>query len=134
MVTNALINTGAGVFATLIVLVALDDFGLTASSYALAGSIGATGGILGSLIAMPIRNRLGAIRTMLVCYWLLPLAGLIFPLGYVLPAPGAVFVAATSFAFGLVVVVSSISAAGLRAEVTPPDMMGRVSSANRFVT
>lgn len=56
------------------------------------------------------------------------------PLGYVLPAPGAVFVAATSFAFGLVVVVSSISAAGLRAEVTPPDMMGRVSSAHRFVS
>ncbi|MGC0274939.1 MFS transporter [Pseudactinotalea sp. Z1739] len=134
MVTNALINTGAGVFATLIVLVALDDFGLTASNYALAGSIGATGGILGSLIAMPIRNRLGAIRTMLVSYWLLPLAGLILPLGYVLPAPGAVFVAATSFSFGSVVVVSSISAAGLRAEVTPPDMMGRVSSANRFVT
>lgn len=134
MVTNALINTGAGVFATLIVLVALDDFGLTASSYALAGSVGATGGILGSLIAMPIRNRLGAIRTMLFCYWLLPLAGLILPLGYVLPAPGAVFVAATFFSFGLVVVVSAISAAGLRAEVTPPDMMGRVSSANRFVT
>lgn len=134
MVTNGLINTGAGVFATLIVLVALEDFGLTASSYALAGSIGATGGILGSLIAMPIRDRLGAIRTVLVCYCLLPLAGLILPLGYVLTAPGAVFVAATFFSFGLVVVVSAISAAGIRAEVTPPEMMGRVSSANRFVS
>ncbi|MGO0576449.1 MFS transporter [Ornithinimicrobium panacihumi] len=134
LVTNGLINTGAGVFATLIVLVALEDFGLSASSYALAGSIGATGGILGSLIAMPIRNRVGAIRTMLVCYWLLPLAGLILPLGYVLPGPGAVFVAGTSFAFGLVVVVSSISGAGLRAEVTPLDMMGRVTSAHRFVS
>src|SRR5699024_3151127 len=122
MVTNGLINTGAGVFATLIVLVALEDFRLSASSYALAGSIGATGGILGSPIAMPIRNRFGALRTMLVCYWLLPLAGLILPLGYVLPAPGPVFVAATRFAFGLVVVVSSISGAGLRAEVTPLDM------------
>lgn len=134
MVTNAMINTGAGVFATLIVLVALDDFELSASSYALAGSIGATGGILGSLIAMTIKNRLGAIRTVLVCYCLLPLAGLILPLGYVLPAPGTVFVAGTSFSFGLIVVVSSISAAGLRAEVTPPDMMGRVSSAHRFVS
>lgn len=134
MVTNGLINTGAGVFATLIVLVALEDFGLTASSYALAGSIGATGGILGSLIAMPIRDRLGAIRTVLVCYCLLPLAGLILPLGYVLPAPGAVFVAGTFLSFGLVVVVSAISAAGIRAEVTPPEMMGRVSSANRFVS
>ncbi len=134
MVTNGLINTGAGVFATLIVLVALEDFGLTASSYALAGSIGATGGILGSLIAMPIRDRLGAIRTVLVCYSLLPLAGLILPLGYVLPAPGAVFVAGTFLSFGLVVVVSAISAAGIRAEVTPPEMMGRVSSANRFVS
>jgi MFS family permease len=134
MVTNGLINTGAGVFATLIVLVALDDFGLTASSFALAGSVGATGGILGSLIAMPVRNRLGAIRTVLLCYCLLPLAGLILPMGYVLPAPGAVVVAATAFSFGLVVVVSAISAAGVRAEVTPPEMMGRVSSANRFVS
>lgn len=134
LVTNGLINTGAGVFATLIVLVALQDFGLSASSYALASSIGAVGGILGSLIAMPIRQRFGAIRTILICYWLLPLAGLILPLGYVLPAPGAVFVAGTSFAFGLIVVVSSISGAGLRAEVTPLDMMGRVSSAHRFVS
>lgn len=134
MVTNGMINTGAGVFATLIVLVALEDFALSASSYALAGSIGATGGILGSLIAMSIRDRVGAIRTILVCYCLLPLAGLILPLGYVVSAPGAVFVAGTTFSFGLLVVVSSISAAGLRAEVTPPDMMGRVSSAHRFVS
>lgn len=134
LVTNGLINTGAGVFATLIVLVALADFGLTASSYALAASVGATGGILGSLVAMPIRNRLGAIRTILLCYCLLPLAGLILPLGYVAPAPGAVFVAGTFFAFGLIVVVSAISAAGLRAEVTPPGMMGRVTSAHRVVS
>lgn len=134
MVTNGLINTGAGVFATLIVLVALDDFGMSASSYALAGSIGATGGILGSLIGTSIRRRLGAIRSILVCYWLLPLGGLILPLGYVLPAPGAVFVAGTSFVFGLLVVVSSISSAGLRAAVTPLDMMGRVTSAHRFVS
>lgn len=134
MVTNGLINTGAGVFATLIVLVALDDFGLTPSGYALATSVGATGGILGSLVAMAVRDRLGAIRTVLVCYWLLPLAGLVLPLGYVVPAPGALFVAGTGFAFGLVVVVSAVSAAGLRAEATPPRLMGRVASANRFVS
>lgn len=134
MLTNGLVNTGAGVFATLIVLVALEDLGLTASSYALAGSLGATGGILGSVVAIPVRDRLGAIRTMLVCYSLLPLAGLILPLGYVVPAPGAVFVAGTSFSFGLLVVVSAVSAAGIRAEVTPPGMMGRVSSANRVVS
>lgn len=134
LVTNALINAGAGVFATLIVLVALDDLGMTASGYALASGIGATGAIIGSLVAMRIRNRLGPIRTMLVGYCLLPVAALILPSAYVVPLPSVVFVAGSSFAFGLIVVTTMISSAGLRAEVTPPQLMGRATAANRFVT
>ncbi|MEH3088698.1 MAG: MFS transporter [Microbacterium arborescens] len=134
LVTNALINAGAGVFATLIVLVALDDLGMTASGYALASGIGATGAIIGSLVAMRIRSRFGPIRTMFVGYCLLPLAALILPSAYILPLPPVVFVAASGFAFGLIVVTTMISSAGLRAEVTPPQLMGRAAAANRFVT
>lgn len=132
MVTNALINAGAGVFATLIVIVALDDWNLSASSYALATGIGATGGIIGSLIGMPIRRKLGAIRAIQVCYCLIPVAAFVLPSGYLLPIPPTVVVAGSSFLFGMIIVVSSISSAGIRAEVSPPAMMGRVTAAHRF--
>ncbi|MGO0576450.1 MFS transporter [Ornithinimicrobium panacihumi] len=134
MGTNAFINTGAGVFATMATLVALEDFAVPPEQYALAGSIGALGGILGALVGLRVKRALGEIRTILVCYCLLPLAALILPLGFILPGPGALYVALCDFAFGLIIVTSSISSAGLRAQVTPLDKMGRVSSASRFVT
>lgn len=131
---NACLNTGAGAFATLATLVALQDFGVPPEQYAIAGSVGAVGGIMGATLGLRVKRWLGEIRTIVVCYCLLPGAALILPLGYLLPGPGVIYVAASDFVFGLVIVVSSISAAGLRAQVTPLDMMGRVSSASRFVT
>lgn len=134
MGTNALINTGAGIFAALATIVALQDFAVPPEQYALAGAIGAFGGILGALVGLRVKTALGEIRTMLVCYCALPFAALLLPAGFVLPGPGMVYVALSDFFFGLLVVTSSISSAGLRAQVTPLDMMGRVSSASRFVT
>lgn len=100
----------------------------------MASGVGAVGGVIGALVGLRVKRALGEIRTVLVCYCALPLAALVLPLGYVIPGPGAIFVALSNFFFTLIVVTSSISSTGLRALVTPLDMMGRVSSASRFVT
>ncbi|MDO5081805.1 MAG: MFS transporter [Arachnia propionica] len=134
LVTNGLVNLGAGVFATLVTVVALRDFGIPPEQYALAGALGAGGGIVGSLIGLRCRNRLGEIRTILVCYCLLPVAGLILPLGHVIPVPAVALVAVSDFCFSCLVVVSAISGTGVRARTTPLELMGRVASVSRFVT
>lgn len=134
MSTAAFINLGAGVFAALATLIALDDFEVPPEQFGLAVSVAGAGGIVGAVVGLRIKRALGEIRTVLVCCCSLPLAALILPLGYVVPAPEVLFVALSDFFFGLIVVTSSISSTGLRAQVTPLDMMGRVSSASRFVT
>ena len=134
MVAAAFVNTGAGVFVTMSTLVALADFAVPPAHYALAASVGASGGILGALLGLRVRRALGEVRTVITCYCLLPVAALLLPLGYVLPGPGVVYVALSDFLFGLVIVTATISSAGMRAQVTPLDLMGRVSSASRFVS
>ena len=134
LATNGLVNLGAGIFATLATVVALGDFGVPPEQYALAGALGACGGIVGSLIGLRSRQRLGEIRTILVCYCLLPVAGLILPLAYITPVPAVVLVAVGDFCFSCLVVVSAISGTGVRARTTPLALMGRVASASRFVT
>lgn len=134
LITNAFINTGGGVFAAMATLIALNDFAVPPEQYALAGALGATGGILGAMFGLRVKQALGEIRTMLVTNCLLPLAALILPLGYLLPGPGVIYVAVSDFLFGLLIVIRVICSTGVRAQVTPLDMMGRVSSASRFVT
>lgn len=134
LATNGLVNLGGGIFTTMATIVVLGDLGVPAEQYALAGALGASGGLIGSLAGLTLRNRLGEIRTILICYLLLPVAGLILPLAYIAPVPVVFLVAASNFGIGFLVVVSAIAGTGVRARTTPLELMGRVSAASRFVT
>lgn len=134
MVTSATNNLGAGMFMAVATVFVLRDLGMDPAAYALAGAVGATGGILGSLAGLPVRRRLGEIRTIVACYHVRPLAFLILPVAVVAPVPAVVLLAVSDFVFGFVTVVSSISSTGVRARVTPHHLMARVSAASRFVS
>lgn len=134
MLTSAANNLGAGMFMATAALFVLRDLEVDPAAYAFAGAVGATGGILGSLAGMPIRRRLGEIRTIIACYHVRPLAFLILPAALLAPVPPVVLLAVSDFAFGFLTVVASISSTGIRARVTPRHLMARVSAASRFVT
>ncbi|MFG1910729.1 MFS transporter [Kribbella sp. NPDC048928] len=134
LISGALINTGAGVYSAVFAVFVLRDLGVSPAAFGLATSIGGVGGIAGSLIGLRVKNLLGSVRAVMVCYSLLAVAFALVPLTVVLPLPRLVPIAASSFCFSLLLVVSSISSTGMNARVTPRALMARVTSARRFVT
>ncbi|GAA4288582.1 MFS transporter [Georgenia daeguensis] len=134
MLTSAVNNLGAGMFMATATVFVLRDLEMGPAAYALAGAVGATGGIVGSLAGLRVRRRLGEIRTMVACYHLRPLAFLTLPAAVITSVPAVALLAVSDFAFGFLTVVSSISSTGVRARVTPHHLMARVSAASRFVT
>ena len=134
MLTNTATNLGAGVFMAVLPVYVLRDLGVEPETYALVVSIGSLGGLTGSLVALRVQRLLGEIRTKVVAACVLPAAFLVLPLGADVPVPPVVPVGLTEFLLGLVVIVGMVSTSGVRAAVTPHHLMGRVSSASRFVT
>ncbi|MEH3067552.1 MAG: MFS transporter [Aeromicrobium erythreum] len=111
-----------------LVLYAKEVLGLGPEGYGLLLSVSAVGGLLGSLVAAPLRRRLG----------------------YCTTTVGALLVGAASFAVIALVdqvwvvgialatyiahsVVWNVMAVTVRQKVTPTDMMGRVGAVGRFV-
>jgi MFS family permease len=134
MSTNAAVNVGAGIFLTIVPIYVLRDLAITPQAYGLVVSVGATGGIVGSLIALRVKRRVGEIRTKVLGHHVMPVAFALVPLASATSLPAVVFVGAAEFLAGLVLTISSVSSTGVRAKVTPLPLMGRVSAASRFVT
>lgn len=93
MLVNAAINLGAGVFMTIVPIYVLRDLRLAPETYGLVISIGALGGIAGSLVAMTVRRRIGEIRAKVVSTCAIPLAFGLLPLA---PVVGSAVVAVAS--------------------------------------
>ena len=135
MFVAASINLGAGIMMAVLPVFVFRDLAMSPAVYGLAISIGGIGGIVGSLIGMQVRARLGELRSMRWSQGLLPLAALALTSAAVVPrSDGPYLLGADEFVFGLVLVVHTICSTGIRARVTPLDLMGRVSAASRFVT
>ncbi|GAB3570425.1 MFS transporter [Spelaeicoccus albus] len=134
MINAGTVNLGAGLIGAIYPLFILRDLGLTASQMGLALSIGAVGGIAGSIAGLPIMKLLGEIRTILVAICCLPIIFVLAPLTPFVPLPDFALVSTVEFLLSFAIVTYGISSSGIVARVTPNAMLGRVTSARRFVT
>jgi predicted MFS family arabinose efflux permease len=129
----ATINFGAGFIAAAYVLFALRTLHLSPAAYGLILAVGAVGGILGSLVAVRVRRRVGEIRTQLICYALIPLAFAPAPLAQHLPVAPPVSMTVAEFLLNLIIVIAAVSSAGVYPRITPPELFGRVTAARRTI-
>lgn len=135
MTRNAVINAGAGIFSAVVPVFILADLGLSPATYGLIGSAGAVGGVLAATVSLAVMRRWGDLRVMVLAPTLLPLAAATVPLAALVPPPAAAVVLGVGqFVFASVITIGSVAAGGVRAQVTPGDVMGRVGAASRFVT
>lgn len=135
MFVNAAINFGIGIMMAVLPVFVFRDLSMTPAVYGLAISIGAVGGIIGSLIGMRVRARLGELPSMRRSQTLLPIAALALVSATFIPRPAAPYLlGADEFLFGMALVVNTICSTGIRARVTPLAFMGRISAASRFVS
>ena len=124
-----------GNIANAVLLVfAVRELGMTAEAIGLAFSIGATGALLGALLANRISSRLGVGPTIIIFAAmagpaLLPLT--LAPAGTATPVLVA-FVAIYGFFGGLSAVVYNVAQVSLRQAITPTRMQGRMNATMRW--
>ena len=126
-----LFGTAAG---AVILVYLVRELGMTAQGIGLAFSIGATGALLGALVANQVSSRLGVGRTIIAFAAisgpaLLPLA--LAPVGTPTPVLVAL-VALFGFVGGLSMVVYNVAQVSLRQAVTPTHMQGRMNATMRW--
>lgn len=129
-------NLGAGMVMTVGPLFVMRDLGLSPTVYAISGSVGALGALAASFAAVRLVRRVGEVRLWTWCYYARPAVFLVLPVATLAPLGTAATIAvvlAGEVAFAFVFVATAVTAAGVRAQVTPLALMGRVGSATRFL-
>lgn len=134
VLAGAMVNFGAGMYNGSIALFVLRDRGLTTVEYGYALTLGWLGGVVGSLVALTIRRRLGEIRAQIVGYFGLTFAFAAPAVTASAPVPAWIAYGASVFLLGFLLVVISVSTTGINARLTPRGLLGRVSASRRFVT
>lgn len=131
---SMLINLGLAVHSAVEVVLVLRELELGPTVLGLLVSAGGVGGLLGSLVAVSIGDRLGVPRVLRGSVLLLaPVAGL--TLTALLDLDRAVVWLLTgSFLWGVAIVTYNVLLAGIAAELTPTELMGRVSATRRTLT
>lgn len=128
------VNLGLAVYSAIEVVLVLRELDLGAATLGLIMSAGGVGGLLGSLVAVPLADRFGVPRMLRACVLLLaPVAAL--TLVALLDRDRAVaWLLAGTFLWGVVIVAYNVVNAGLSAELTPTELLGRVSATRRTLT
>lgn len=131
---SMLVNLGLAVYSAVEVVLVLRVLDLGPGVLGLLVSAGGVGGLLGSVLAVPLGDRLGVARVIRGSVLALaPVAGL--TLAALLDRDRAtVWLLAGSFLWGVVIVAYNVLLAGLTAELTPTELMGRVSATRRTLT
>lgn len=129
-----LVNLGLAVHSAVEVVLVLRELDLGAALLGLLVTAGGVGGLLGSLMAVRLGDRWGTGATVRGAVWLLaPIAAL--TLAALLDRDRATaWLLAGSFLWGLAIVVYNVLLAGITAQLTPTELLGRVSATRRTMT
>ncbi|AUG76149.1 MFS transporter [Kitasatospora sp. MMS16-BH015] len=128
---TAVANLAAGGFEAIVILFLLRDVGAAPGAVGVMIGITSAGGLVGALVTTRLARRFGTARgTLLSEFVAMPFA-LIIPLtthGY-----GLTFFLVGGLVINAGTVVSSILTMGFRQTYCPPELLGRVTSASRFL-
>ncbi|WP_109474250.1 MFS transporter [Ornithinimicrobium cavernae] len=131
---NMLVNLGLAVHSAVEVVLVLRELDLGAATLGFIVSVGGVGGLLGSLVAVPLADRLGVSWVVRAAVLLLaPVAALtltaLLDRGHALA-----WLLVGTFLWGLVMVTYNVLTAGLAARLTPTALLGRVAATRRTLT
>lgn len=124
----ALTNLAATSAASVFVILVVDELGASERGFGFVLGVGAVGGILGSLVAGPLVERLGRKRLLSA----LP-AFMVVSFVLTATAPAAWVVAVAYFAISFAIVTFNVPGRSLRQAVTPDHLLGRVVTSFRMV-
>ncbi len=131
--TTALTNLGASIAMTLSPILILRILGLDPSIYGLLMTLGAIGGLAGSVLAMRIARRVGAgpalsLSTLLFCG-----SAALLPLSALWPAAAVPMLVVFEVLLGFGILVYNVIQVTARQRICPKPLLGRMNASIRFV-
>ncbi len=124
----AVINIGYTASAAILVLFAQDSLRLDDVGFGLLLSGGAIGGIVGTVVAAPLVQRLGRSISVLASVAVMALT-----LGAIILTVNPWVVAVTLSVFGFAVAIWNVVAVSYRQSAVPDELLGRIMASYRFV-
>lgn len=131
--TTALTNLGASIAMTLSPILILRILGLDPSVYGLLMTLGAIGGLAGSVLAMRIARRIGegtalSLSTLLFCG-----SAALLPLSVLWPAAAVPMLVVFEMLLGFGILVYNVIQVTARQRICPKPLLGRMNASIRFV-
>jgi predicted MFS family arabinose efflux permease len=130
---SGVMNLGGFLFLSVYVLYLTRTLGLGPGAVGLVFALGGVGALAGSLVAGPLRARLGVGMTLMVSLVLFGVFGLTIPLAVLFPRFALPLILASEFLQWVMVLVFSINSVSVRQAITPDRLLGRVNGTMRFV-
>jgi MFS family permease len=128
----------AGIFLevrlVLLMLFAARDLQLGAMAIGAILAVGSVGGMLGGLVAPHAIQRVGVLRTFVATVLLVPITLAITPLAAGSPLLAAAVLLIGQTLFQVTLMASNVCFRILRQQLSPPDMLGRVTATVRLLT
>lgn len=128
------VNLGLAVYSAIEVVLVLRELGLGAATLGLIMSAGGVGGLLGSLVAVPLADRIGVSPVLRGSLLLLAPTAALTLVALLDRDRATAWLLAGTFLWGVVIVAYNVVNAGLTAELTPTELLGRVSATRRTLT
>ena len=133
LAATAVSNIGSTVVFTLQPLLVLRILGLDPAVLGVVLSLGAIGGLLGSVVAARLGGRLGEGPILRASLLLAGASSLLVPASGLFPGAAVGMLVAFSVVFSLAVVVYNVVQVSARQRMCPPRLLGRMNASIRFV-
>ena len=130
---TGIVNLGGYMFLAVYILYMTRNLGLGPEAVGLVFAAGGIGALIGSVLASPVRARLGTGTTIIVSLLLFGLFGLTVPLAVLFPTYALPLIVAAECLQWSTLLVYDINALSLRQSITPHHLLGRVNSSARFI-
>lgn len=116
------------------VLYAVRELAVAPAALGIIYALGGVGAIWGSIVAMPIAQRLGITDTLIIANLIEELFLLLVPTAHTIPIAAVVVLGVVQCASQMMGAVFYINQTSLRQILTPDPMLGRISASYRFLT
>ena len=131
--SRATISLFGYVFLAVYVLYMTEELGFSATAVGLVFSLGGLGAIAGSVLAEPLKRRIGIGPAIIVGCVGFGIGGLLVPLAVLAPSFEAPLVLGAEFLQWMMFLIAVINEVSLRQGVTPDRLLGRVNATMRFL-
>ncbi len=131
--SGATVSLFGYIFLAVYVLFMTNDLGFSATSVGLVFSLGGVGAVVGSILAEPLKRRIGIGPAIIVGRVGFGVGGLLVPMAVLAPSFEVPLILGAEVLQWLMYLIAIVNEVSLRQSITPDRLLGRVNATMRFL-